>query len=65
MGIPPTLKRVSWEEVHIMRVLNGQLAEHWVVADNLGLMQGLGLLPPPTRRWNASPTPWRGLLSER
>jgi predicted ester cyclase len=47
VGIPPTFKRVSWEEVHIMRMLNGMLVEHWVVADNLGLMQGLGLLPAP------------------
>jgi predicted ester cyclase len=47
VGIPPTFKHVIWEEVHIARLVDGKLIEHWVVADNLALMQQLGLLPAP------------------
>jgi predicted ester cyclase len=30
MGIPPTNKRVSWTEIHIYRIAEGKIVEHWV-----------------------------------
>ena len=45
MGIAPTGNQVTWTETHIVRMANGQVVEHWVDADRLGLMQQLGVIP--------------------
>ncbi len=45
MGIPPTGNQVTWTETHIVRMAKGQIVEHWVDADRLGLMQQLGVIP--------------------
>lgn len=45
MGIPATGKRISYEVIDIVTVVNGQITEHWVVGDQLGLMQQLGAIP--------------------
>ena len=45
MGLPATGRRVSFEVLDISRFAGGRLVEHWGVADNLGLMQQLGLIP--------------------
>jgi predicted ester cyclase len=47
LDIPPTYKAVTWPEVHIVRLMGGKLVEHWVVADNMELMQQLGIIPVP------------------
>jgi len=44
MGIAPTGKRVSQEQIHIVRVANGQVVEHWAVRDDLSLMRQLGVI---------------------
>ena len=44
-GIPPTGKRIALTEIAISRVANGKQAEIWFNADDLGLMQDLGLIP--------------------
>jgi len=48
-GLPPTGKQISLAIMHIDRVENGKIAEHWGQGDALGLMQQLGivLLPGP------------------
>ncbi len=46
-GIPPTGKRVTWTGIEIYRVVGGKLAERWHSSDDLGLMQQLGVVPPP------------------
>lgn len=46
LGIAPTGKRITWSWVEIWRIANGKLAEHWVEADMMSLMQQLGVLPP-------------------
>ena len=43
MGIPPTGKRVSREEIAIHRIVDGKIMEQWTVADSLVLMQQLGM----------------------
>jgi predicted ester cyclase len=47
LGMAPTGKRVKSSFVEIWRIADGKLAELWVESDMLGLMQQLGLVPPP------------------
>jgi steroid delta-isomerase-like uncharacterized protein len=47
MGIPPTGKRVTWEVFDMVRVVDGKVAEHWGLMDQLNLMQQLGVIPTP------------------
>ena len=46
-GIPPTGRQVTWTEIHIGRLANGKLVEHWASVDQLGLLQQLGAIPAP------------------
>jgi predicted ester cyclase len=41
MGIEPTGKRYSIDEIHIFRIRDGQVVEHWHEFDKLALMQQL------------------------
>jgi predicted ester cyclase len=45
MSIPPTGKQVTIRVIDIVRVVNGQIVEHWSVVDQLGLMHQLGVIP--------------------
>lgn len=45
MGIPATGKQATWAEMHICRMAEGKVAEHWVVVDQLGMLQQLGVMP--------------------
>src|ERR687886_690004 len=45
MGIPPTRRRVSISLIDIVRIVGGRVVEHWSLADNLGMMQQLGVIP--------------------
>ena len=47
LGIPPTGKQVNVTGIDISRVASGKFVEHWQSADNLGLLQQLGVVPPP------------------
>jgi predicted ester cyclase len=49
-GLPPTGKRIELAVMHIDRVENGKIVEHWGQGDALGLMKQLGIvfLPGPT-----------------
>lgn len=44
-GIPATGKAVGVSGITIFRLDNGKIAEGWLVNDNLGLMQQLGVIP--------------------
>ena len=44
-GIPPTGKSVTVTGVHVMRIADGKIAEHWGNNDDLGLMRQLGVIP--------------------
>lgn len=44
-GIAPTGKRVVAQQSHWFRVVDGKLAEHWAVRDDLSMLQQLGLIP--------------------
>jgi len=49
MGMPATGKRASWSVINIHRLVDGKFVEHWSNSDTLGMMQQLGLIPPPRR----------------
>jgi predicted ester cyclase len=45
LGIPPTGNKVNVTNTGIFRLKNGRLAETWMTADVLRLMQQLGAIP--------------------
>jgi steroid delta-isomerase-like uncharacterized protein len=45
MKLPPSGKRYEIGEIHIFRIRDGRVTEHWHQADLLGLMRQLGALP--------------------
>jgi predicted ester cyclase len=45
--VPPTGRPIELEQHHFVRYAAGAAVEHWLVQDTLGLLQQLGLLPPP------------------
>ena len=50
MGVPATGKKVAFSAVQINKVLNGQISETWQLADNLGLMTQLGVVPAAPKK---------------
>ena len=47
MGLPPSGKAYTIGEIHIFRLRDGKVAEHWHEADFMGMMRQLGALPEP------------------
>ena len=47
LGMPPTGKQFTMGEIHIVRLANGQIVEHWEQSDQLGMLQQLGAIPAP------------------
>lgn len=45
MGVAPTGNKIAFEVIDILTVAGGMITEHWVVGDQLGLMQQLGAIP--------------------
>lgn len=45
MGMPPTGRRYEIGEIHIFRLRDGRVAEHWHHADFLGMLRQLGAMP--------------------
>src|SRR5215471_18590586 len=42
MGEPPTNKQVRWSEIHIYRLREGKICEHWVEFSLLELLKQIG-----------------------
>jgi steroid delta-isomerase-like uncharacterized protein len=47
MGLPPSGRAYTIGEIHIFRIRDGRIAEHWHQADFLGMLRQLGALPGP------------------
>jgi predicted ester cyclase len=47
MGIPATGKRISASGIGINRIVDGKVVESWSQVDQMGMMQQLGVVPPP------------------
>jgi steroid delta-isomerase-like uncharacterized protein len=45
MGIPPSGKSYQIGEIHIFRIRDGRVSEHWHQFDSMGMMSQLGVLP--------------------
>ena len=45
MGEPPTNKRAAWSEIHIYRLRDGKVCEHWAEIAMMELLQQIGVLP--------------------
>ena len=56
MGIAPTGNRIEAPGIVINRISSGKIAESWANYDAMGMMQQLGVLPPPGQSEEASPT---------
>jgi predicted ester cyclase len=48
-GMPATGKHATWTEIHILRVANERVMEHWGLVQELGMMVQLGVIPAPGR----------------
>lgn len=46
-GHPPSGRRVEVRELTVDRIEDGRIVERWMIMDEMGLMQQLGLVPPP------------------
>jgi predicted ester cyclase len=45
LEMPPTGKSICQQQIHILRVQGNQLTEHFVIRDDLTIMQQLGVIP--------------------
>ncbi len=46
VGVAPTGKSFQVQHMHMFRVLDGLIAEHFANRDDIEMMRQLGLLPP-------------------
>ena len=46
MGIPPSGRSYSIGEIHIFRIRNGKVTDHWHQFDSAGMMRQLGMFDP-------------------
>jgi steroid delta-isomerase-like uncharacterized protein len=49
LGMPPTGKQFTMPGISVVRFDGGKSAEQWVVHDQLGMLQQLGLIPSPAQ----------------
>jgi len=54
MGRPPTGKTIDVDVFDVVRPRDGKVIEHWGVADQMGMMLQLGLIPGSGDRAPAS-----------
>ena len=45
MGLPPSGKAYAIGEIHIFRIRDGKISEHWHEADFIGMLRQLGAMP--------------------
>jgi predicted ester cyclase len=49
-GFQPSGKRFSVQHIHIFRVTDAKISEHWACRDDLGAARQMGLVPAPVER---------------
>ena len=47
LGILPTGRPFTQQQIHIVRITDGKIAEHWAMRDDLVMMRQLGVIPGP------------------
>jgi steroid delta-isomerase-like uncharacterized protein len=45
MGLPPSGKPYTIEEIHVFKIRDGRVTEHWHQGDFMGMMTQLGAMP--------------------
>jgi predicted ester cyclase len=45
MSVPASNKAFKTEQLHVYRIANGKIVEHWAGRDDFGLMRQLGHVP--------------------
>jgi predicted ester cyclase len=50
VGVPPTNRQFRVNHVHLYRVNDSMITDHYGLRDDLGMMQQLGLLPSAAGR---------------
>jgi predicted ester cyclase len=50
VGVQPTGRSFEVQHMHMYRLLDGKIAEHFANRDDVGVMRQLGLLPLPARK---------------
>jgi steroid delta-isomerase-like uncharacterized protein len=48
LGNQPTGRPVEGQGTIFARIENGRIVEHWILVDQMGLLQQLGIVPPPS-----------------
>jgi lactoylglutathione lyase len=46
-GVEATGADVAWTYIHIWRVVDGRVVEHWACRDDVGLLRQVAAWPPP------------------
>jgi steroid delta-isomerase-like uncharacterized protein len=54
MGMPASGRRYSIEEIHVFRLRDGKVVEHWHQFDQMGMMKQLGAMPGEATASSAS-----------
>ena len=49
LGMPPTGKHITMPGISILRFDDGKAVETWVIFDQMGMLQQLGLAPDPAQ----------------
>ncbi len=44
-GVPANGKRLTWTEIHFLKIVRGKIVDHWTNFDQLGILQQLGVIP--------------------
>lgn len=47
LGNPPTGRRIVVQGVIFVRAETGRIIEDWILVDQMGILQQLGIIPPP------------------
>ena len=47
LGSPPTGRTVEVQGIIFARTADGRIVENWILLDQLGMLQQLGIVPPP------------------
>lgn len=54
-GVPVSYAQISWTFMHLWRVLDGQIVEHWACRDDVGFLAQVGAWPPPRHPEDGTP----------
>lgn len=50
LGNPPTGRSILAQGIIFARIENGRITEDWTLVDQMGILQQLGIVPPPNRK---------------